>query len=53
MSSRVAPAVCRQDHGVRAPVLTGLARRIAAGRADTSLHRDPDFIRTLLPAIAR
>lgn len=29
-----------------------LARRIAAGRADTSLQRDPDYIRRRLPAIA-
>ncbi len=30
-----------------------LSRRIAAGRADASVGRDPDFIRRLLPAIAR
>jgi 1-acyl-sn-glycerol-3-phosphate acyltransferase len=30
-----------------------LSRRIAAGRADTSVQRDPDFIRRQLPAIAR
>ena len=34
-------------------MLTPLSRRIAARRADTSLQRDPDFIRRQLPAIAR
>jgi 1-acyl-sn-glycerol-3-phosphate acyltransferase len=35
-----------------AQVLAPLSRRIAAGRADSSLQRDPDFIRAMLPAIA-
>jgi hypothetical protein len=39
--------------GLHRRVLTPLARRIAAGRADTSLERDPDYIRQQLPAIAR
>ena len=39
--------------GAHAPVLAMLSRRIAAGRADTSVQRDPDFIRRQLPAIAR
>ncbi len=39
--------------GPHAPVLALLAQRIAAGRADTSRQRDPDFIRRQLPAIAR
>ena len=39
--------------GPRARVLALLAQRIAAGRADTSRQRDPDFIRRQLPAIAR
>jgi len=44
------PAPARGPH---APVLALLSRRIAAGRADTSVPRDPDFIRRQLPAIAR
>jgi 1-acyl-sn-glycerol-3-phosphate acyltransferase len=39
--------------GLHAPVLALLSRRIAAGRADMSVQRDPDFIRRQLPAIAR
>jgi 1-acyl-sn-glycerol-3-phosphate acyltransferase len=39
--------------GPAARVLGLLERRIAAGRADTSASRDPDFIRRQLPAIAR
>jgi len=39
--------------GLHARALALLARRIAAGRADTSRQRDPDFIRRELPAIAR
>ncbi len=42
-----------QGPGPHARVLALLARRIAAGRADTSPQRDPDFIRRQLPAIAR
>ena len=38
--------------GPRAQVLAALSQRIADRRADTSLERDPDFIRRLLPAIA-
>jgi len=34
-------------------VLAALSRRVAAGCADTSWQRDPDFIRRLLPVIAR
>ena len=44
------PAPARALH---APVLALLSRRIAAGRADMSVQRDPDFIRRQLPAIAR
>jgi len=39
--------------GPHARALALLAQRIAAGRADTSQQRDPDFIRRYLPAIAR
>ncbi len=38
--------------GLRAQVLAALSQRIADQRADTSLQRDPDFIRAILPAIA-
>jgi 1-acyl-sn-glycerol-3-phosphate acyltransferase len=38
--------------GMPARVLALLSRRIAAGLADTSWPRDPDFIRRRLPAIA-
>lgn len=38
--------------GRRAQVLAALSHRIADRRADTSLQRDPDFIRRALPAIA-
>jgi 1-acyl-sn-glycerol-3-phosphate acyltransferase len=34
-------------------LLAALSRRVAAGCADTSWQRDPDFIRQMLPAIAR
>jgi 1-acyl-sn-glycerol-3-phosphate acyltransferase len=34
-------------------VFAPLARRIATGRTDTSLERDPDYIRRQLPSIAR
>jgi 1-acyl-sn-glycerol-3-phosphate acyltransferase len=44
------PAPARGPH---APVLALLSRRIAAGRADQSVQRDPNFIRRQLPAIAR
>lgn len=43
----------KPDRGVQTPLHGLLSRRIAAGRADTSLQRDPDFIRRQLPAIAR
>src|SRR5690349_22149753 len=39
--------------GRREQVLAALSQRIADRRADTSLERDPDFIRRVLPAIAR
>jgi 1-acyl-sn-glycerol-3-phosphate acyltransferase len=55
MSSRVitqAPGPA-QDQGLCQRVLAPLERRIAAGRADTSIERDPDYIRRQLPAIAR
>jgi 1-acyl-sn-glycerol-3-phosphate acyltransferase len=39
--------------GPHTRVLALLAQRIAAGRADASRQRDPDFIRRQLPAIAR
>ena len=42
-----------QDQGLGQRVLAPLARRIAAGRADTSIERDPEYIRRQLPAIAR
>lgn len=41
------------DQGLQTRLLAPLSRRIAAGRADTSQQRDPDFIRRQLPAIAR
>jgi 1-acyl-sn-glycerol-3-phosphate acyltransferase len=41
------------DQGLQAWLLELLSRRIAAGRADDSQQRDPDFIRRLLPMIAR
>jgi 1-acyl-sn-glycerol-3-phosphate acyltransferase len=37
---------------LRAQLLAALSQRIAGQRADTSPRRDPDFIRTVLPAIA-
>jgi 1-acyl-sn-glycerol-3-phosphate acyltransferase len=52
MHSRTVLQAAGPDRGLHAPVLALLARRIAAGRADTSRQRDPDFIRRLLPAIA-
>jgi len=39
--------------GPHVPMLALLSQRIAAGRADMSVSRDPDFIRRQLPAIAR
>ena len=39
--------------GPHSRALALLSQRIAAGRADTSRQRDPDFIRRYLPAIAR
>ena len=55
MASRDArePQARQPARGLHAPVLALLARRIAAGRADMSVQRDPDFIRRQLPAIAR
>ncbi len=55
MSSRAAvqDAGPQQSRGPHAKMLAPLARWIAAGRADTSRQRDPDFIRRHLPAIAR
>jgi len=55
MSSRVVTQASGpgQDQGLRRRVLAPLARRIAAGRADTCLQRDPEYIRRQLPAIAR
>ena len=47
------PADAKADLSLSAWLLTPLARRIAAARADASLQRDPDFIRRQLPAIAR
>jgi 1-acyl-sn-glycerol-3-phosphate acyltransferase len=47
------PAGPKADRGVLAWLLTPLSWRIAAGRANATLERDPDFIRRLLPAIAR
>ena len=41
------------DRSLQARVLAPISRRIAAGCADTSRQRDPDFIRRQLPAIAR
>jgi 1-acyl-sn-glycerol-3-phosphate acyltransferase len=55
MPSHAAPQAAgpSRDDGMRARVLNPLSRRIAAGRADASLQRDPEFIRRQLPAIAR
>ena len=56
MSNRVAQDAGPGPEPSRSPqarVLALLAQRIAAGRADTSQQRDPDFIRRQLPAIAR
>ena len=55
MPSRAVPEATgpEPDRSLHARVLAPLSRRIAAGRADTSLQRDPDFIRRQLPAIAR
>lgn len=39
--------------GAVSRLLTPLGRRIAAGRADAAVQRDPDFIRGKLPAMAR
>jgi 1-acyl-sn-glycerol-3-phosphate acyltransferase len=48
-----APAVLEPVRGPHARALALLSQRIAAGLADTSWQRDPDFIRRHLPAIAR
>ena len=55
MPSRAVPEATgpEPDRSLHARVLAPLSQRIAAGRADTSLQRDPDFIRRQLPAIAR
>lgn len=45
MHSRAAQQAVGPGRGLHAPVLELLAQRIAAGRADTSAQRDPDFIR--------
>ena len=54
MPSRDAPEAAgpQPTPGLPAQVLAPLSRRIAAGRADSSLQRDPDFIRAMLPTIA-
>jgi 1-acyl-sn-glycerol-3-phosphate acyltransferase len=53
MSSRDAPNATGPEptRGPHARALALLSQRIAAGRVDTSLQRDPDFIRRMLPAI--
>jgi 1-acyl-sn-glycerol-3-phosphate acyltransferase len=55
MSSRAAPQAARPESAPspHERVLAELSQRIAAGCADTSQPRDPDFIRRQLPAIAR
>jgi 1-acyl-sn-glycerol-3-phosphate acyltransferase len=55
MPSRNAQEVAGPQPGRGLPgrVLAPLSRRIAAGCADSSLQRDPEFIRAMLPAIAR
>ncbi len=53
MPSRDAPNATGPEPA-RSPLaraLVLLSQRIAAGRADTSLQRDPDFIRRMLPVI--
>jgi 1-acyl-sn-glycerol-3-phosphate acyltransferase len=47
------PAGTKAGRGEPPPLLALLSQRIAAARADTTLQRDPDFIRRYLPAIAR
>lgn len=47
------PAAASPGPTVPALLLTPLSQRIAAGRADASLQRDPEFIRRNLPNIAR
>ena len=47
------PAGAKAGRNMSAWLLTPIARRIAAARADTALQRDPEFIRRQLPAIAR
>jgi 1-acyl-sn-glycerol-3-phosphate acyltransferase len=55
MSSCPAPEAAGPEPalGPRAQPIAVLARRIAAGRTDTSVQRDPDFVRKMLPAIGR
>ena len=55
MASRIVPVTAgpAPDRSLQARVLAPLSRRIAAGRTDSSVQRDPDFIRRQLPAIAR
>ena len=55
MASRIVPVTAgpELDRSLQAVVLAPLSRRIAAGRTDTPVQRDPDFIRRQLPAIAR
>jgi len=55
MPSRDAPGAAGPQpiRGLPGRVLAPLSRRMAAGCADTSRPRDPDFIRRQLPAIAR
>ncbi len=47
------PAGPKADRDLSAWVLTPLVQRIAAARADSTLQRDPEFIRRQLPTIAR
>jgi 1-acyl-sn-glycerol-3-phosphate acyltransferase len=55
MPSRDAPNAAGPEpaRGPRARALWRLSQWIAVGRADTSLQRDPDFIRRMLPLIDR
>jgi 1-acyl-sn-glycerol-3-phosphate acyltransferase len=55
MPGRIAdqPAGVRPGSGLPAWLLSPLRQRIAAGRSDDSAQRDPEYIRKLLPAIAR
>jgi 1-acyl-sn-glycerol-3-phosphate acyltransferase len=47
------PAGPQPGQGVPALLLTPIARRLAAARADSAQQRDPDFIRSQLPVIGR